>query len=264
MKKQYSSIRLKRTIFSTILLLTFLFYEASYNAISQTTTKKVEVPEWALPGSATHQQVPPPSGFHRATVTDNSAIGIFEGQSDVGAALVPGSSSYNEATKQYTISSAGYNMWYNRDEFRFLWKKMSGDLSLAASINFPDTAGYFDRKAVLIIRQSLDDDSKEAMVALHGGGLMHLAYRPEKDQSMKEMRINNRSALRMGIEKRGDTFVIFVSMSGEPMHQVGDPVQLKIDGPFYAGIGFCSHIPDKMDKVIISNVVLENTAGKTK
>ena len=52
---------------------------------------------------------------------------------------------------------------------------MSGDVSLAADVNFPDTAGYGDRKAVVIIRQSLDDDSKEAMVALHGAGLMHLA-----------------------------------------------------------------------------------------
>ncbi len=55
-----------------------------------------------------------------------------------------------------------------RDEFRYLWKKMSGDVSLAADITFPDPNGYGDRKAVLIIRQDLDDDSKEAFVALHG------------------------------------------------------------------------------------------------
>ena len=45
---------------------------------------------------------------------------------------------------------------------------------------FPDTAGYDDRKAVLVIRQGLEDDSKEMVVALHGGGLMHLAWRPAK------------------------------------------------------------------------------------
>jgi hypothetical protein len=140
----------------------------------------VDVPDWSLPGSATHKQVPPPLDFHRPALTDHKPIGIFEGQSDVGGALVPGSSDYNAATKQYTISSAGYNIWYTRDEFRYLWKKMSGDVSLAADISFPDSAGFYDRKAVLIIRQSLDDDSKEAMVALHGGGLVHLAWRPRK------------------------------------------------------------------------------------
>ena len=167
--------------------------------------------------------------------------------------------------------SAGYNVWYQRDEFRYLWKKMSGDVSLAADINFPDTAGYDDRKAFVIIRQSLDDDSKEAVVALHGGGLLHLAWRPEQGQQMKEVRANHRKGQpdlvsphvgRIGIEKRGDSFAIFVSNHGEPMHQVGDPIQLHIDSPFYVGIGFCSHLPAKTDTAIFSNVILENQAGK--
>jgi len=232
-------------------------------AFSQT-VKKVEVPEWALPGSATHQQVPPPVNFHRPTVTENKHIGIFKGQSDIGAALIPGSSSYNDATKQYTINSAGYNIWYTRDEFRYLWNKMSGDVSLAADINFPDKEGYSDRKAVLVIRQNLEDDSKEAMVALHGGGLIHLAYRVDKGQSMKEMRVDKKGTLRLGIEKHGDDFSIFLSEAGEPMKQFGEPIHLHIDGPFYVGIGFCSHLPDKVDTTILSNVVLESAAGKLK
>jgi hypothetical protein len=246
-------------------------------AAAQTAAAKIDVPEWALPGSATHKQVPPPPDFHRPTKTDNSRIGIFKGQSDVGGALVPGSSSYNPATGAYTIVSAGYNVWYTRDEFRYLWKKMKGDVSLAANVNFPDTAGYNDRKAVLVIRQSLDDDAKEIVVALHGAGLMHIAWRPEKGQFMKEKRVNRRGkhvagtpidsldigiAQRIGIEKRGDVFSVFVSMHGEPMHQVGDTVQFHVDGPFYVGIGFCSHLPAKADTAVLSRVVLESTAGK--
>ena len=247
-----------------ILLFCFVLSGISFFASAQTTPTKVQVPDWALPGSATHKQVPPPLDFHRPARTDNTPLGIFEGQSDVGAALAPGSSGYNETTGQYTINSAGYNIWYTRDEFRFLWKKMSGDVSLAADISFPDTAGLADRKAVVIIRQSLDDDSKEAMVALHGAGLMHLAWRPEKNQSIKEIRVNEKSARRIGIEKRGDAFSIFVSMNGEPMHQLAEPIQLHLDEPFYVGIGFCSHQPDKVNTGILSNVVLENAAGKVR
>ena len=241
--------------------------------------QKPVVPDWALPGSKTHQQVSPPSDFHRPPRTLNEPIGIFEGQSDVGAALVPGSSSYNPGTKQYTITSAGYNIWYVRDEFRFLWKKMSGDISLAADISYPDPSGYFDRKAVLVIRESLDDDSKEAIVALHGDGMIHLAWRPEKGQRIKDMecRIGSRGGLpggkspddlvtdhakRIGIEKHGDSIALFVSMDGEPMHQFGAPIKLHIKEPFYAGIGFCSHLPDKADTAILSNVILKNAAGE--
>ena len=239
------------------------------------------VPDWAQPASPTHTQVSPPSDFHRLARTSNKSIGIFEGQSDVGAALVPGSSSYDSATKQYTITSAGYNVWYVRDEFRYLWNKMSGDVSLAADISYPDSLGFGDRKAVLVIRKSLDDDSKEALVALHGAGMMHLAWRPEKGLRIKDMeyRIGSRGALpggkspddlvvahakRIGIEKRGDSFALFVSMDGEPMHQFGAPIQLHIDEPFYVGIGFCSHLPDKTDTATLSNVVIVNAAGEVR
>jgi len=256
-----------------ILLPGMLLCLTTQTTSAQNTPAKVDVPDWALPGSATHQQVPPPKDFHRAPRTSNKHIGVFDGQTDVGAALVPGSSSYDAATKQYTINSAGYNVWYTRDEFRYLWKKMDGDVSLAADINFPDTAGYGDRKAILVIRQSLNDDSKEAMVALHGAGLLHMAWRPEIGQELKEMKVDLKAltgsdkmihAKRIGIEKHGDEFALFVSLTGEPMHQYGAPIHLHIDGPFYVGIGFCSHLPATLSTAVLSNVVLENSAGKVK
>jgi hypothetical protein len=193
---------------------------------------------------------------------------------------VPGSASYDASTKRYTINSAGYNVWYTRDEFRYLWKKMSGNASLAADIAYPDPTGYGDRKAVLVIRQDLDDDSKEALVAVHGLGMIHLAERPDKGVRVKDMeyRIGGRGrpggaspdslvnvmARRIGIEKNGDSFALFVSLEGEPMHQFGPPITLHLEGPFYVGIGFCSHLPDKSDTAVLSSVVLENAAGRVR
>ncbi|HLX73012.1 MAG TPA: biopolymer transporter Tol [Verrucomicrobiae bacterium] len=246
-----------------------------------TRAQTTNVPAWAQPGSATHTQVAPPADFHRASTHFNTPIGIFDGQSDVGSAVVPGSAGFDTGTKQYTINSAGYNVWYQRDEFRFLWKKISGDVSIAANITFPDPNGFGDRKAVIMIRQDLDDDSKEAFVAIHGAGMIQLARRPEKNVRIQDMeyRIGSRGALpggkspddlvtahaqRIGIEKHGEEFVLFVSMAGEPMHQFGAPVHLQLTGPFYVGLGFCSHLPDKSDTAVFSDVVLKNAAGKVR
>lgn len=184
--------------------------------------------------------------------------------------MAPGSASYDAASKQYTINSAGYNIWYTRDEFRYLWKKMSGDVSLAADVTFPNADGYGDRKAVLILRQTLEDDSKEVMIGEHGTGMVHLAQRPERGANIKDMQyrfggmLANVRAKRIGIEKRSDTIAIFISIQGEPMQQLGPPITLHFDGPFYAGIGFCSHLPDKPDTAVLANVVLENSAGKAR
>jgi len=230
------------------------------------------VPDWALPGSPTHKQYPPPADFHRPSTNFDTPIGIFDGQSDIGSALVPGSASFDPQTKQYTVNSAGYNIWYTRDEFRYLWKKMSGDVSLAATVTFPVAQQPpHDRKVVLVVRQDLDDNAKEIMAAEHGTGMVHLAERPEKNSMIGDMEYRISGSLlpnvmpqRIGIEKRGDSFALYISVRGEPMHQFGPPMEVHMDGPFYVGIGFCSHYPVTVDTGMFSDVVLENAAGEVR
>jgi hypothetical protein len=237
------------------------------------------IPEWAFPGSATHRQVPPPADFRRPSKTSNVPIGIFDGQTDVGSAIIPGSASYDAAAKRYIIQSAGYNIWYQRDEFQYLWKKMSGDVSLAGTVSFPGPKGYGDRKVVFVIRKDLDDDSIEIMTARHGAGLIHLAQRtakggqiqatfnlpaPRRPEGLPADSAAPAAPWRIGIEKNGDVFSLFLSEDGEPMHQAGQTLTFHIDGPFYAGIGFTSHTPDKSDTGVVSNVALENAAGRVR
>jgi hypothetical protein len=235
------------------------------------------IPDWAYPGSKSHRQVPPPADFRRPSKTTNTPIGIFDGQADVGSAIIPGSASYDARTRQYTINSAGYNVWYQRDEFQYLWKKLSGDVSLAGTVSFPDANGYGDRKVVFIIRKDLDDDSIEVMTARHGAGLIHLAQRttkgglvsatfripaPKRPDGTPADTPAPVAPWRIGIEKKGDVFSLFISENGAPMHEAGQTLTFHMDEPFYAGIGFASHTPDRSDTAVLSDVVLENAAGK--
>jgi hypothetical protein len=237
----------------------------------------VEVPDWALPQSATHKQVAPPADFHRASLTNGGPIGVFEGQTDVGGALAPGSASYDGVSKTYTINSAGYNIWYQRDEFRYLWKKMSGDVSLAANVVWPNIDDFHDRKVALVIRDSLDDDSRQIMAAQHGNGMVHISWRAEKTGQMTD--ISHRAArqpapgtaekgpqalhaTRIGIEKKGDQFQLWISWQGEPFHPEGAPVMFKTTGPFYVGVGFTSHLPANVLTAKVADVVVENAAGR--
>jgi len=237
----------------------------------------IEVPDWALPQSATHKQVAPPADFHRASLTNGGPIGVFEGQTDVGGPLAPGSASYDSAAKTYTINSAGYNIWYQRDEFRYLWKKVSGDVSLAADVVWPNIDDFHDRKVALVIRDSLDDDSRQIMTAQHGNGMVHISWRAEKNGLMTD--VEYRSArqpragtaekgpqtfhpTRIGIEKKGDAFQLYISWQGEPIHAEGAPVTFKTTGPFYVGIGFTSHLPANVLTAKVSDVVMENASGK--
>jgi hypothetical protein len=272
MKSLFVSRSIKYARLSPLLVVVFCAssHLLSAQAPAAPSAPAIQVPDWAQPGSPTHVQVPPPADFHRASHNFDTPIGIFDGQSDIGGAPVPGSASFDAATGQYTINSAGYNIWYTRDEFRYLWKKMSGDVSIAADVTFPNANGFGDRKVVLVIRQSLDDGSKAAMVGEHGAGMIHLAFRSDQNVLMKDLEyrfaglLTGVHAKRIGLEKHGDSFAIFVSLQGEPMHQFGPPITLHFDEPFYVGIGFCSHLPVTSDTVVVSNVFLENAAGKVK
>jgi hypothetical protein len=62
----------------------------------------------------------------------SSLLGIFDGHSDVGDIRVPGSATFDG---QYRVSGSGYNMWFAADAFQFVWKKISGDVSLSAVVD---------------------------------------------------------------------------------------------------------------------------------
>ena len=51
-------------------------------------------------------------------------IGIFEDNRDIGNPKLAGSASYDEAYQIYSLAGAGDNIWFNKDEFHFLYKLM--------------------------------------------------------------------------------------------------------------------------------------------
>jgi hypothetical protein len=186
-------------------------------------------------------------------------MGIFEGQSDVGAVSPPGTATYDSHSRTYTIDAAGANMWSTVDAFHFVWKKISGDAALTADVTFPTSTGNPNphRKAVLIFRQNLDANGIYADAALHGSGLTALQYRREPQATTQDIELNIDAPKRIRLEKRGDTITMFLSNRGEPLHQVGATIKLHLDDPLYAGIGVCSHDKDVVERATFANVRLD-------
>ena len=63
-------------------------------------------------------------------------IGIFDANNDIGRVIHPGSVKYDKSAETYSISGSGTNMWFTNDELHYLWKKMEGDLSITADIEW--------------------------------------------------------------------------------------------------------------------------------
>src|SRR5262245_65436904 len=90
-----------------------------------------------------------------ATSSQENRLGLFEKNGDIGAVKLSGSVEYDDAKKVYAVSGGGENMWAATDAFHYVWKRVSGDLSIAADIQFIGAGGNRHRKARSITRQSL-------------------------------------------------------------------------------------------------------------
>jgi TolB protein len=184
----------------------------------------------------------------------NSQLGIFEGNGDVGSVLHPGSVSFAAANDQYTVAGSGENMWFNNDAFYFVWKKTSGDMTISADIAFLGQGSNPHRKAVLMIRQSLQPDSVYADIALHGVGLTSLQYRPATGANTEEVQAKISAPPSLQLEKHGDEFSMLLGDGNGKLERAGGPIRVPIRGEYYIGIGVCSHDANIVEKAVFSNV----------
>jgi hypothetical protein len=171
--------------------------------------------------------------------------------------LHAGSAQFDAAHDSYTVAGSGENMWFGIDDFHYVWKKVSGDVALTAEISIMGTAGDNHRKGVLMIRQTLDGDSKASDLAVHGDGLTSLQFRDAAGGDMQEVQTNVSAPSRVRIEKLGDFIYAFVPGKDGKLHPSGAATKLPLSGEFYIGIGVCAHDKDAVQKVVFSHVSLE-------
>ena len=192
--------------------------------------------------------------------TSSPTAGIFDGHSDVGPVLHPGSVVYDSAKDTYVVSGSGDDMWADDDEFHFVWKKMSGDVSLTAEVAFANGAGNAHKKALLMFRQGLEKDSAYVDVALHASGLTSLQYREGQGGDSHEIQATQSAPARMRLVKRGEFVYLYLAETGGEFKVTGASTRIQLREPFYVGIGICSHNKDINEQATFSKVELTTPA----
>src|SRR6185503_2421340 len=102
-------------------------------------------------------------------------VGIFPTHSEVGRA--GGSASYDARQQTYLIAGSGQNMWDTRDDFHFVWKRLTGNFILSTRARFIGTGVEEHRKIGWTIRPTLEASGRHVTAALHGDGLASLQFR---------------------------------------------------------------------------------------
>src|SRR5258708_7346295 len=66
----------------------------------------------------------------------NAQQGIFENQIDIGKPKLAGATNFDKQNQSYHLKGAGYNIWFQRDEFQYSFAKLKGDFILTANFLF--------------------------------------------------------------------------------------------------------------------------------
>jgi hypothetical protein len=195
-----------------------------------------------------------------AAEPDARTLGLFEKGADVGSPRRAGASKFEPATGSYTVTGGGQNMWFTNDSLHFVWKKMSGDVTLAADIAFQGKGVDPHRKACLLVRQNLDGDAAYADAVVHGDGLASLQYREASGALTREIQSNVTGPRRLRLEKRGKYASMSVASGNGALRPAGGSFRLELQDPFYVGLGVCAHNDNLLETAVFSNVELGDGA----
>ena len=197
----------------------------------------------------------------RISFAQNNSLGIFQTSADIGNPQKAGSSQYDAATQTYTLRGAGYNIWFGRDEFQFLYKKLSGDFILTANFEFEGQGVAGHRKIGWMIRETALDDAAHVSATSHGDGLTVLQWRALRGAYMRdpqdEIFSPKKNLQIIQLERSGKKITMRVANPGEPLQVIGSHEMPDMRDSVLAGLFICSHDSTIVETAHVWNVRID-------
>ncbi|MGC9341778.1 MAG: hypothetical protein ACP5E3_03685, partial [Bacteroidales bacterium] len=180
---------------------------------------------------------------------------LFENESQVGNPEKKGSFEYQSIEQKYILKGSGENIWFNNDQFYFLWKKVKGDFFIQSRVYFIGEGNHEHRKIGLMMRKSVSSASPHFSGTVHGDGLTSLQYRLEEKGETMEVKaeINMPEVIRL--ERKGERVEFSFAAKGEEFKTVSLE-EGSLDEEYLVGLFICSHDVNYYEEAVFDNVRL--------
>lgn len=196
-------------------------------------------------------------------VVAQQATGIFQNQGDIGKPKLQGSSSYDDASQTYTLRGAGYNIWFGRDEFQYLYNRLKGDFILTANFAFEGKGTDAHRKIGWMVRPNTVESSQHISAVLHGDGLTVLQWRVMPGAHMRDPQDQIFTAKKnfsiLQLERKGNVFTMRAAHPGEPLQVIGSHAMEDMPEEVLGGLFICSHNENVIEEARMWNVRIDQT-----
>src|ERR1700736_5513717 len=151
-----------------------------------------------------------------------AALGSFTNSHDIGAPPIKGSAEFDASTGDYKITGSGTDIWGKADQFHYVWREMSGNFAVTATAKFL-TEGIAHRKAVIMLRKSLDTDSPFIHLAIHGDGTPSVQFRNAKADNTNtvDFPIEGPGTWKLKLVRQGTAITVWIAKDGAPLRELG-------------------------------------------
>ncbi len=187
----------------------------------------------------------------------SEGIGVFTNSGDVGEPSRKGSAEFDASTGRYRVTGSGANIWAQQDQFQYVWREMSGNFAITATMQFLGQ-GEAHRKAGIMLRQSFDADSPYGDIVIHGSGMPGLQWRSKKGENTNafDLPFDGPGKFKLKLVRQGVGITAWIGKDGAELKQVAR-TEVTFRNPILAGLAVCSHKADATDTVIFSDVSVE-------
>lgn len=184
-------------------------------------------------------------------------LGVFTNSGDVGGPAIEGAAEFGPSGRQYRITGSGANMWAKQDQFQFVWREMTGNFAVTATMRFLGE-GAEHRKAGIMVRQSRDTDATYADVVIHGNGMAGLQWRSRKgeDTNTFDLPVEGPGTFKVKLVRRGVRIFMYIARDGAALKEIAH-TEVTFQNPVLVGLVVCSHNADASDTVLFSDVSVE-------
>jgi len=193
-------------------------------------------------------------------------LGIFNFNEDIGNPTHEGSANYNKKDQVYTLNGSGYNIWFDRDEFNYVYNEIEGDFIITANFKFLGDGTDPHRKTGIMLRESDAENATHVSAALHGDGLTAMQWRGFSGEEMtdKENEIkapkNNYEVLQL--ERTGNKIIMRAAHWGEPLQEIGSKKMENLGDSVLIGLFINSHNPGVIEKAKAWNVRIDRPVAE--
>jgi hypothetical protein len=176
---------------------------------------------------------------------------------DVGITTLPGSGNFANGT--FTLKGSGYDIWNASDEFQYVHHPLNGDGEIIARVTSVQNTSAA-AKAGVMIRETLNGNSKHALLALRPNGQFEFVRRTSTGGSSTGTQVTANTTPNnwVRLTRSGSNIASYKSADGTNWTQVGSTVSITMSSSVLVGLAVSS-----VDDTVLNTATFDNvTIGR--